>query len=966
MSLAITCKHCGFPVQFEEEDRGFEVYCNSCGRANLIPVEPELDQPPQEPAEPAEPTAEAAEPESLYSQADESGDQSPEPAEPIAETTGLDRPYAEPDEFGYQGAEPAEPIAQTTEPYQPPEESWEAAESVAGTTEPEQPPEESWQAAEAVEEYDEPPGDREPEDAARASVSVFSAAGTIEVEQRVVGEEICLCGTRIPVRVEDYGNSIYCPSCAAEIQVGSTLDQPKYRVAREVEEEHAESKSIPVRKPRMRLIRSPLGVAAMLLVMASAALGGYFTWQHPKQVMNAVRLVLPSREPPVKPLPDDYVPPDSQQAQRQQPQPVDDVPPPPVTMEMIEGLLGHPDLAEALVQAQIWQESLRDQGVTEDDLRLVKLAEVIDMLTARLAPKPQGPPPHLAEFRRLVEAIAEGLNAGDLKAARKALDQAEGYLREHQDELAPYCQRFLRLKAQVQSREAQTGGADRIRESLAQAEQALAAGNVTAALEAEAEAKFMALSTPLTEQEYQELDQKARQLMPKMRFGRGKRAVADARRCQEQRDVEARNREVRRAFSLLPGLPESQVNPLLDQVRPWEEEADKARKQFRAKSSIAREIELRDRYEAMLEHYGNGDSSKLVQACVELEKLLPDDEQSRQRRQQIEQSLFDVLERDVNARLQELDPATGEAEFLRQVSEIRRVLDQASPWQTSHRWKALEAVIRQHGSRLAQTYLDEAVALAEQDKLSQAIERIAQAEQFGTPELTQRARTLSQKWQSELKLRADRKAEEESWQRIEGLRDRPKRRLELWQQLQLFRRRFTEGSHAQEADELANQTRQTIEKIVPEAIRHAKGLFEREEWANAREYVKRLQSVPMPPDQRPALDQLLARLEDLQQSAASEFVLLGRHKALLTEHDVLIVLPALTEILAKDPDHEEARALRETAKQRAQVYAEKLLRSAPYFRIRKPELYADKLRRVLKLDPDGPYGQEARRLLGRS
>jgi len=919
MSPAITCKHCGFPVQFEEEDRGFEVYCNSCGRANLIPVEAEPDQPPDQSAEPAEAAAEAAEP---------------------------DRLYTEPDQFGYESAEPGQPVAETTEP--------------------DQPPGESWQAAEAVEEAEQPPGVQEPEGAARPAVSIFSASGTAQVEQRVVGEEICLCGTRIPVRVEDYGSSIYCPSCAAEIQVGSTLDQPKYRVAREVEEEDAQARSIPVPKPRMRLIRSPLGVAAMLLVMASAALGGYFTWQHPKQVMNAVRLVLPSREPTVKDLPPGYVPPDSQQTEQPQAPPVEDPPPPPVTMEMIEGLLEHPDLSEALVQAQIWQESLRDQGAAEDDRRLVKLAEVIDILTAKLAPKPEGPPPHLAEFRRLVQAIADGLNGGDLKAARRALDRAEDYLQEHQDELAPYCQRFLRLKSQVQSREAQSGGADRIRESLAQAEQALEAGNVTAALEAEAKGKFLALSTPLTEQEYKELDDKARQLMPKIRFGRGKRAVADARRCHEQRDVDARNREVRRAFSLLPGLPESQINPLLDQVRQWQQEADKARKQFRATSRIAREIELRDRYEAMLEHYGNGDSSKLVEACLDLEKLLPDDEQSKQRRHEIEQSLFDVLERDVNARLQQLDPAKGEAEFLQQLSEIRRVIDQAKPWQTSHRWKALEAVIRQHGSRLAQTYLDEAVALAEQDKLPEAVKRIAQAEQFGTPELARRARTLGQQWQAELKFRADRKAEEESWQRIEDLRSRPDRQLELWQQLQLFRRRFPEGSHAQEADKLADQTRQAIEKKVPDALEYAKGLFEREQWDKAREYVERLQSVPIPSDQRPEFDQLLKRLDDLKQSAASEYLLLGNHRALLTEDDVLAVLPVLPGILAKDPHHEEARALLEKAKQRAQLYAQKLLRTAPYFKNRRHALYVDKLRRVLRLDPDGPCGQEARRLLGRS
>lgn len=48
------CNHCGSAIRFEEEDRGGEVYCPSCGRANLIPearsTAPEpVTVPPQSP-----------------------------------------------------------------------------------------------------------------------------------------------------------------------------------------------------------------------------------------------------------------------------------------------------------------------------------------------------------------------------------------------------------------------------------------------------------------------------------------------------------------------------------------------------------------------------------------------------------------------------------------------------------------------------------------------------------------------------------------------------------------------------------------------------------------------------------------------------------------------------------------------------------------------------------------------------
>ena len=793
--------------------------------------------------------------------------------------------------------------------------------------------------------------------------SIFSGHGVAAFGQQVVGEETCLCGAKIPVRVEDYGSSVYCPSCGTEIQVGGTLQEGKYRTAQEVKDE---AKSIPVRKPRLRLIRSPLGAAAMLLVIASAAVGGYLLWRNRAAVAELVGgLPLPRELAGPGEVPRGYRPPGT--GNPEQEQEIDTEPDPEITLELIERMLKDSEDLEALVQAQIWQEALREQEAPNDDPRLVRLAEAIEKLQEKLAPKPEGPPACVAEFRRVVQALADALRRKpvDIAAARDAFQEAERLLREHGDDLAPHSHRFLMLKKLLETEEARAGGVKRIDDWFDKAEKALANDDVTEALECQAEAKLLALRTPLPDHEHQRLDGRDRELTPDVRFARGKRAVGDAKAYHQAGRPEDRNREAQRVLSLLQGLPESRIKPLVAQVQAWYEEAKKKQPARRATSALARKIERRDAYEAVVEHAGKTDAPQLVAACRRLEDLLPDDDpESDQRRIALERYLFDVLDWEFTERVENFDPSQDQARFLDELSEIRALLDQAKPWQTSHRWIALDGAVRQQGSRLAETSLDEAVALAEQDKLAQAVKRITQAENFGTPEVARRARTLSQQWQAELKLRADRKAEEESWRRIGALRSRPDRQLALWKELELFSRRFPQGSHAQEADRLMDQTRKAIEKKIPQALAYAQSLFQKEQWDKAREYIELLRPAPIPAAQRPLFDQLLKTLEGLKQRAASEFLLLGNHKALLTEDDVLAVLPLLPGILAKDPDHEEARALLEKARQRAQLYAQKLLRTAPYFRTRKRQLYVDKLRRVLKLDPDGPYGRKARQLLG--
>ena len=45
MRNTIECEHCGTPIEFGEEDRGFTEYCSSCGRAVQIPAAPNPEVP---------------------------------------------------------------------------------------------------------------------------------------------------------------------------------------------------------------------------------------------------------------------------------------------------------------------------------------------------------------------------------------------------------------------------------------------------------------------------------------------------------------------------------------------------------------------------------------------------------------------------------------------------------------------------------------------------------------------------------------------------------------------------------------------------------------------------------------------------------------------------------------------------------------------------------------------------------
>jgi hypothetical protein len=812
-----------------------------------------------------------------------------------------------------------------------------------------------------------------------SKVVVFSSQGQAGLEASVLRHEECLCGARVPVRVDDVGGTVYCPHCSAEIQVGATLEQDRSQAARA-----APTPSVPVREARFRLLRSPVSLAALLLVAAAGSLGWYFTWRHPATVRGLVGDWLPGERPPsTKEAPKPSSPPAHDDAAKP------DKPPPvrpdaSISLQAIENLLCQSDAAAALVQAQIWLETLRECRVPPGDARLARLAEVIRVLEPRVAsPVALGPPPVVAEFRNCVQSLADAIKANDPAKAKQHLAEAEEFLAAYPKELGPYSARFLALKAKLRQEEGIHQGIGQIRQWLGAVPGRLDADRTTEALEFLARAKFFALQTPLTEAEFKEFDTKVRDLGPLIRFARGRRAVKDAKNAHQAGDVALRDREARRALSWLPGLPESQIAPYVNEVQPWLEtkrdnrdsgrprkgspgrsaDAEPSRAVPAPTSSAARQIDVREQYEFLLEAYGEGRTSDVVPAAVELERLLRGDTGSAKMYDRIGTMLFDVLEPEIVKLLAESEGKRADAERFDKLTEIRRSLARLEPWKQAPRFIAMDELVRSQGGELARKLVDKAQQAAAADDLAGALRLLANAADLAAADTSARVARLRTEWEGELKLRADKQAERDAWHRIEGLRKQPEEELTLYEQLVRYIRRFPHGAHADEVRHLGGKMRAVVETRLAAKLVAVAALIDSQQWSEFRRQLEVLRTLNLPASLQPELERLLARLPELKTRADAEFLLLKRHSRLIRQADVLAVLEKTPEILALDPDHADATELLAAARRRGATYAEQLLKSAASFKATNPELWRSKLQRATQLDPDGPHGAKAKELL---
>lgn len=971
MPETTTCPHCGTPVPFNEDDRGFEVYCLSCGRAVLVAEESTSDVAGQGSA--AEPSrdhvvdaasAHQTPPEALAAdRLDEAPATEGSPASNDLPEAARAKPTAE--------AQPTATAAPTEEMAK-----GELAQdrSIAGSDVADQP------LSTAAARDDSPHRGRQRSEVAESTApdgsekrgKIFSESGSATAEQAVVGEAMCLCGRVVPVRVEDYGSTIYCPACQSEIEVGQSLVNLAAASVRTAKVEPPPP-DLPTPKARLRFVSSRLGLAMMLGVIASICVGGYLLWQYPETALQiAGKLhVLPGRyaEPAL-----------SKKAAPATAAAASDVAPPPkppemeeITLEQIDSLLKSANFTEALIQAQIWDELLRELGVRSDDPRRERLAEVIATLQRRLTPTPKGPPPCIEEFRATLDRLSVALKHEDLSQAEQAIEEAAALVEAHPDDLGPYCRRFLLLKARFEKLQAIAHGVERIDESLDKALAMLEQGQVTRAIEYDAVARSMATRTPLKPEEVERLDEKVRDLIPKIRFARGKRAIEDALDAQKGQDTKTRDREVRRSCSILSGLPEPEIRPLLDKVRPWLEASEDAASPLpelaarEKESSLGYAITNREFYEAVLGHYARGEQEQMNAVWTQLSgRLKPGNPESKRIERAVAKMTFDLLEPKLMAQLETLDDDANPSTVQQKLRTIREQLDKAAAFRGSGRWKALDGMLRQRGSRLARQTLDRARALYEQDKIAEALEQAETARGLGDESIAEEAGSLADNCHQELKIRADRRAEAKAWQRIQIARDQqdsPSNLLKLYRELLVYGRRFPEGEHYDDARRLAQQVRGKAEAVVADCLRTAHGHLDRKQYVEARQLAESLEELPIPTTQQAEWARLKSRFDGLKSAAKSRLLLLDVKKRLFTEDSVLEVLAALPTILAMDPDNEEAQELADRARENGRIRAEKLLGSAKAFKKLRPEVARDKLERAVRLNPDGAFGQEAREML---
>jgi hypothetical protein len=449
----------------------------------------------------------------------------------------------------------------------------------------------------------------------------------------------------------------------------------------------------------------PSGIALGLFGVA-LLLGGCAAWAHPE----LVRQVLPFRSP---------AHPGQEALLRPQPGPEAHPPKPrEITLEDIEQLLEVKEGLKALAEAQVLLQVLIDQGVPENDPRLVRLRQIIHMLEARLTPSPAHPSAITTQFRGILDRLRKSLTKRDLASATQAGNQAKDLLQQHPQELDRFAQSYQILMGILRELQSREQGVQEIEELLAKAKQlaegylAVAVGNpedVTRALELQAWARFLTLRTPREAAEAKTLNRQAQDLRTVLRFARGKRAVIAARRCLREGDQPTRDFLVHEARSVLPALllaDSSQNSERADLLR----EADYLEKQTVSgtnDSSFLREIVYRRAYEDLLLRFSeigqdaegkvsepsSEDISEALRLCLKVHKALeglsaPSPDRSRQ----LADVVFAILDRGIKEWLKEAPGREGT------LADARQALTLARAWKDDLRWKELDRLVQQAGT----------------------------------------------------------------------------------------------------------------------------------------------------------------------------------------------------------------------------------------------------------------------------
>jgi len=368
----------------------------------------------------------------------------------------------------------------------------------------------------------------------------------------------------------------------------------------------------------------------------------------------------------------------------------------PITHADIEQLTAVAPEPAALARARAWQKVFDDADLPADEPRVPMLAEAIEQIVSQLVPAPVEPVDEAAPLEDLISACLDSVRAGDYSAARAALASARQMIDAQSANADAYRERLFRIENYLNLMQRSREDLAPIYELIARGIGAVENGDLMAAIEFEAQAKFLALAASTSRQESQNLRAAARQLGDKIRLARGRRAVEDASRCHAANDAEARNREVRRAFALLPGFPEADVRPLLERLREWESEAlreSSATDRSLPQSVPAREIAARDGYETALEHLASGDIAALADSASESAGPTGDTTVETRPKRLADTALV-ALQMELNLRIKQSLHLEDSADALPAILEqARSRLEQLQSWSQHPRWREIDVEI---------------------------------------------------------------------------------------------------------------------------------------------------------------------------------------------------------------------------------------------------------------------------------
>jgi hypothetical protein len=761
-------------------------------------------------------------------------------------------------------------------------------------------------------------------------------------QDRIVGTIRCPgCSGDLPYRLSDVGGCLNCPGCGrAGILVGASLLEDPEEPAQQRPADYRVFLPPPVRATglRRRLCSLwglvALGLVASLLFTAQRAIILHPGWLNFESVSTRAGLLGADADGGTE---------------------ADDAAsePPAITFEAIEALLDRQDLRKALVQAQVWQQVLRDFGVPETDPRSIRLAEIIRQWSEQFRPRLAPPPACLAQFRELLDRLLDALLAKEWNVIRELMAQADALYEAHTSELAVYSRSYLVLRDRFRQMELLREGRERIGEHLSEAERQLRQHKPLEAAEAIAEAMCTALRTPLDEDEFEARNRQVEQLQRELRLTRGKRAVEEAEKLHALGDRRSRDLQLQVALDVLPDLPGEQVESLLHRAQ---ELAAKPIAQPQ-ESGLGQEIAYRTAYEQALSCYGRrGTLLELADACVRADRLL----------RKIPALGAEARQKVARLILETLDTETGDLlalpshspEVAPGLALVRSALDKAVLWKDTARWRAVHEALNAKGDDVAIRVIAEAERQAQAEDLPAAVRTIEPALVLGSPHSQNLARERQQLWDREIRRRQALEAYDEARHEIGELCNH-QRFLDAWERFQDFRRRFPDSAQPWDEDALVPKVQQTVEQLLLQMNAD----YRSGRWGQYRKAAERLPSLPLTPEQQQRLPEIRNILAEFEARAKQRFDQLQEYVQMKTDRDVVSLLETLPQVLELHPEHLEAERMLRHARTRGRQLAEELLLQASRVEGSAPASYREHLQQALKLDPDGPSGREAQKLL---